>query len=77
MSKAIIAAVAAVLFLRWLAVGQVTVVADGFPVTVPVLLVAAVIVAAAAAAILALLALRIRAEQARAATWPPRRAGAR
>ena len=77
MSKAFIAAVPIALFLRWLAVGQVTVTADGMPVVLPALAVAAVIAIAVAAALAALVVYRARAERAMLADWQARRAAVR
>jgi hypothetical protein len=77
MSKILATAVPVLVFLHWLAAGQVTVTADGYPVAVPVLLIAAVIITALAAVLVALLVWRVRAEDARAAAWRLRKAGAR
>jgi hypothetical protein len=68
--------VALALFLRWLAVGQVTVTVDGAPVVLPALAVAAVCLTAVAAALVALVVYRIRAERAMLAAWQARKAGA-
>jgi hypothetical protein len=73
----LIAAVCLALFVRWLAVGQVTVTVAGAPVTVPALALAAVAVIAAAGAMAALVVYRVRAERAMVAAWQARRAAAR
>lgn len=73
----LIAAVCLVLFLRWLAVGQVTMTVAGAPVIVPALAVAAIAVIAAAGAVVALVVYRTRAERAMLAAWQARTAAAR
>ena len=70
MSKAhLTALVSAVLFLRWLAAGHVTLAVAGATVSVPALAVAAVAVIAVAAAMVGLLVYRVRAERAMLAAW--------
>jgi uncharacterized membrane protein YccF (DUF307 family) len=76
-SKALIAAVPIVLFLHWLAVGHVTVTADGIPVVLPALALAAVCLTAVAAVLVALVVYRTRAERAMLASWQARSAAVR
>jgi hypothetical protein len=76
-SKLVAAAVALVLFVRWLASATVTVNAGGFPVTVPVFLVIAMVAVSVAAAVVALAVYRTRAERATLAAWRSRPAVAR
>ena len=73
----LVAAVAVALFLRWLAVGQVTVTADGIPVVLPALAVAAACLTAVAALLVVLVVYRARAERAMLADWQARRAAVR
>jgi hypothetical protein len=70
-----ITAVSVAVFLRWLAIGHVSMTVAGATITVPALAVAAAIVIAAAAAIVAIVAWRLRAGGATAAApllTPPR-----
>lgn len=73
----LIAVVSAVIFLRWLAVGHVTMAVSGVTVTVPALAIAAVTVLAVAGAVVAVVVYRLRAERARLAAWRARKPGAR
>jgi hypothetical protein len=69
----LIAVIAAVLFLRWLAVGHVALTIAGATVSVPALAVAAVAVLAVTAAAVALVVYRVWAERAMLAAWQARR----
>jgi hypothetical protein len=69
----VLAALAGMLVLRWLATAQVTATVGGFPVVVPVLVLAVLALAALAAALVALAVWRMRAEQAMAAAWRAQR----
>lgn len=73
----LIAAVAAVVFLRWLTVARVTITVAGIPVSVPAFAVAAATVLTVATALVALLVYRTRAERAMVAAWQARKAAAR
>jgi hypothetical protein len=73
MSKTLALVIPVVLFLRWLAAGQVVVTVAGTPVAVPVIAVAAVAMIAVTGALAALLVYRIRAEQAMMAAWQARK----
>jgi uncharacterized membrane protein YccF (DUF307 family) len=78
MSKTrLIAVISAVLFLRWLAVGHLTLTVAGATISVPALAVAAVAVLAVAAAAVALVVYRVRAERAMLAAWQARTVAAR
>jgi uncharacterized membrane protein YccF (DUF307 family) len=67
---------AAIVFLRWLAVGHVAITVSGVPVVVPALAVAAVAVMAVAAAVVALAVYRLRADRAARAAWWAAKGGA-
>ena len=73
----LIAAVSLALFLRWLAVGHVTMTVAGATISVPALAVVAVTVITVTGAAAALVVYRIRAEQAMLAAWQARMAAAR
>ena len=78
MSKAhLTALVSALLFLRWLATGQVALTVGGVTATVPALALAAVAVITAAAAAVALIVYRTRAERAMLAAWQAQKAATR
>lgn len=77
MSRRLVAVVLAALFLRWLAVGHVTVTADGVPVVLPALAVTAACLTAVAALLVALVVYRTRAERAMLAAWQARSAAVR
>jgi hypothetical protein len=70
MSKAhLTAVISALLLLRWLATGRVTLTVGGLTTTVPALAVAAVAVLTAVAAAVWLAVYRTRAERAMVAAW--------
>jgi hypothetical protein len=73
----LIAVLSVVLFLRWLAVGQVTLTVAGATAVVPALAIAAAAVLAMTAAAVALVVYRVRAERAMLAAWQARTAADR
>lgn len=72
-----VAAVAVVVFLRWLAAARVPVTVSGVTFAVPALAFAALTVTAVSAAVVALVMYRLRADRAAAAAWRAGKAGAR
>jgi len=77
MSKVLVIAVLAALFLRGLATAQVIVPVGGFPLAVPVLAIVVVTVVVAMAGLAALVVYRTRAERAMLAAWQARSAAVR
>ena len=71
-----VAVIVAVVFLRWLAVGHVSMTVSGVPVTVPALAVAAVAVMAVSGAVVALVVYRLRADRTARAAWRAAKGGA-
>jgi voltage-gated potassium channel Kch len=69
-------AISLAVFLRWLAVGHVTMTVAGASFTIPALALAAVTAVAVAAVVVALLVWRLRADRAARVPWRAQRAGA-